>query len=197
LCNYNDTSINNMFKSLAVFCLLVSCTTQAAQVSQGSQTDLSGADAQWAGDVLQQLSPRVSEMCTRVLNSRVEPIAQGALAALNLGAKAFKFTRINMGQVKPKITNIRTHGAISDMQRIVLDFDLVYDGNADIQVSILGTASGLRNVKISGRARMVLAPTMNQLPLVGGIQMFFLTKPEIDFDFDGLAKLADLPVIKK
>ena len=27
------------------------------------------------------------------------------------------------------------------MQRIVLDFDLVYDGNADIQVSILGTAS--------------------------------------------------------
>ena len=27
--------------------------------------------------------------------------------------------------------------------------------------------------------------------------MFFLTKPEIDFDFDGLAKLADLPVIKK
>ena len=30
------------------------------------------------------------------------------------------------------------------MQRIVLDFDLVYDGNADIQVSILGTASGLK-----------------------------------------------------
>ena len=28
-------------------------------------------------------------------------------------------------------------------------------------------------------------------------KMFFLTKPEIDFDFDGLAKLADLPVIKK
>ena len=54
-----------------------------------------------------------------------------------------------------------------------------------------------RNVKIAGRARMVLSPTMSELPLVGGIQFFFLTKPEIDFVFDGLARIADLPVIKK
>ena len=30
------------------------------------------------------------------------------------------------------------------MERIILDFDLVYDGNADIQVAILGAGSGLR-----------------------------------------------------
>ncbi len=30
------------------------------------------------------------------------------------------------------------------MNRIVLDFDMIYDGNADIQVAILGTASGLK-----------------------------------------------------
>ena len=53
-----------------------------------------------------------------------------------------------------------------------------------------------RNVKVGGRGRLVLSPTMSELPLVGGIQFFFLTKPEIDFDFDGLAKIADLPVIK-
>merc|ERR1719354_881407 len=75
---------------------------------QGTQTDLSAGDVGWAGDVLHQLSPRVSEMCTKLLNSRVEPLVQGALAALNLGSKAFKFTRINLGHVQPKITNIRT-----------------------------------------------------------------------------------------
>ena len=50
---------------------------------------------------------------------------------------------------------------------------------------------------MSGRARLVLTPTISELPFVGGIQFFFLTKPEIDFDFDGAAKIAtQLPVIK-
>jgi len=73
----------------------------------------------------------------------------------------------------------------------------MYLGDGDIQVSILGTSSGIRNVKVGGRARIVLSPTMSELPLVGGVQFFFLTKPELDFEFDGLAKIADLPVIKK
>jgi len=73
----------------------------------------------------------------------------------------------------------------------------MYLGDADIQVSILGASSGIRNVKVGGRARIVLAPTMSELPLVGGVQFFFLTKPELDFEFDGLAKIADLPIIKK
>jgi len=151
----------------------------------------------WLVSMLSQLSPKVTEMGTRVLNSRVEPLVQGALSALNLGKKAFRFTRINLGQVKPKITNLRTHSAISELNRVTVDFDMVYLGDGDIQVSILGTSSGVRNVKIAGRARMVLSPTMSELPLVGGIQFFFLTKPEIDFVFDGLARIADLPVIKK
>jgi len=162
----------------------------------GRAASQAGQDA-WMNDVLAQLSPKVSDMGTKVLNSRVEPLVQGALATLNLGKKAFKFTRINLGQVKPKITNLRTHGAVSDMNRITVDFDLVYIGDGDIQVSILGASSGVRNVKVGGRARVVMSPTMSELPLVGGVQFFFLTKPELDFEFDGLAKIADLPIIKK
>ncbi|XP_023332371.1 extended synaptotagmin-3 [Eurytemora carolleeae] len=176
--------------------ILLSClVTAALQVESAGQAGAAGQDA-WFLALLGQLSPRVSEMGTRVLNSRVEPLVQGALATLNLGRKAFKFTRINLGQVRPKITNIRTHSAVSDLNRITMDFDLVYIGDGDIQVSILGVSSGVRNVKLGGRGRLVLSPTMSELPLVGGIQFFFLTKPEIDFDFDGLAKIADLPVIK-
>jgi len=149
----------------------------------------------WLGMLFSQLSPKVKEMGTRVLNSRVEPLVQGTMSALNFG-KAFKFTRINLGDVKPKLTNIRTNDARADSNRLSLDFDLVYIGDGDIQVRILGTNSGVRNVKISGRGRVILSPTMSQLPFVGGIQFLFITKPEIDFQFDGLAKIADLPVIK-
>jgi Ca2+-dependent lipid-binding protein len=78
-----------------------------------------------------------------------------------------------------------------------MDCDLMYLGDSDIQVSILGVSSGVKNIQVSGRARIVLTPTISELPFVGGIQFFFLTKPEIDFSFDGAAKLATkLPSIK-
>merc|ERR1719244_30294 len=165
--------------------------------SQSSASSSTNLDNAWMAAVLAQLSPKVSEMGTVLLNTRVEPLVEGALAALHLGKKAFKFTRINLGQVKPKISNIRTHAAVANLNRITMDFDLVYLGDGDIQVSILGVSSGIRNAKIAGRARVVLSPTMSELPLVGGVQFFFLTKPELDFEFDGLAKIADLPIIKK
>lgn len=154
-------------------------------------------DDAWARLIMAQLSPRFGEMGAKVLNSKVEPIVQGALSTLSLGKKAFKFTRIELGNAKPKLSNIRTHTAAAGFDRITVDCDLQYLGDSDIQVSILGVSSGVRNVQVSGRARLVLTPTINELPFVGGVQFFFLTKPEIDFDFDGAAKIATkLPAIK-
>ena len=61
----------------------------------------------------------------------------------------------------------RTHGSKSDQNRITLDFDLVYLGDGDIQVSILGTSSGIRYVydqsisKLPARVRLVLTATLD------------------------------------
>ena len=44
---------------------------------------------------------------------------------------------------------------------------------------------------------MILTPTISQLPLVGGVQLMFLSSPEVDFDFVGAARIASkLPAIK-
>ena len=53
-----------------------------------------------------------------------------------------------------------------------------------------------RNIHIVGKGRLVLTPTMKSLPLVGGVQFFFLHIPNLDFEFEGLANVADLPVLK-
>lgn len=174
--------------------LLLPLLSEAAKPVTGGGSGGAISDV-WLGEVLNQLSPKVSEMGTRVLNSRVEPLAQGALLAMNLGKKAFKFTNINLGQMRPQFTNFRTHKAHPN--RITVDYDMVYLGNSDIQVSLLGISCGVRDIRVAGRARMVLSPTISELPLAGGIQLFFITKPDIDFDFHGVAKVADLPLIKE
>ena len=54
-----------------------------------------------------------------------------------------------------------------------------------------------RDVQMSGRARVVLKPTTKSLPLVGGFQMSFLERPNINFDLDGIADIYDWPILKR
>ena len=48
---------------------------------------------------------------------------------------------------------------------------------------MLGVAAGVRDVRVEGRARLVLCPTIPHLPFVGGLQLFFLDRPRIQFSF--------------
>nr|CAD7401753.1 unnamed protein product [Timema cristinae] len=47
--------------------------------------------------------------------------------------------------------------------------------------------------RIHGMMRVVLKPLIQQMPLVGGIQLFFLNNPTIDFNLVGVADLLDMP----
>ena len=38
-----------------------------------------------------------------------------------------------------------------------------------------------------------MAPLLDEAPLVGGVRLSFLEEPRINFDLDGIGKLADLP----
>ena len=48
---------------------------------------------------------------------------------------------------------------------------------------------GVRDLKISGRGRIILKPTTREIPFVGGLQFCFMDIPQIDFDLDGIANL--------
>ena len=40
---------------------------------------------------------------------------------------------------------------------------------------------------------MVFKPLITEVPLIGGIQVYFLTPPDIDFDLGGVANALDAP----
>ena len=103
----------------------------------------------------------------------------------------------------------------------MVDFDLIYLGDADIQVqpdfhmykvlklpkdlksyldqvSLIGVTAGVRDVRVEGRSRLILSPTIPHLPFVGGLQLLFLERPRVQFSFQGAARLADkLPSIQE
>lgn len=44
--------------------------------------------------------------------------------------------------------------------------------------------------------RVVMKPLIQSIPLVGGVQVFFLNNPVIDYDLVGAADVLDLPGFK-
>lgn len=41
--------------------------------------------------------------------------------------------------------------------------------------------------------RVVMKPLITKMPLVGGLQIFFLNNPSIDFNLVGAADILDMP----
>lgn len=49
---------------------------------------------------------------------------------------------------------------------------------------------------MSGMLRVVMKPLISQIPLFGGIQIFFLNSPSVDFNLIGVVDVLDMPGLK-
>lgn len=54
----------------------------------------------------------------------------------------------------------------------------------------------LRLLQLHGMLRVVMKPLITSIPLVGGLQVFFLNNPDIDFDLVGIADFLDMPGLR-
>lgn len=53
--------------------------------------------------------------------------------------------------------------------------------------------SFFKTFQIHGMVRIVMKPLITKMPLVGGLQIFFLNNPSIDFNLVGAADILDMP----
>lgn len=80
------------------------------------------------------------------------------------------------------------------IQLFVLSFS--YGGDCDITFSVKGVKAGIKDFQVSGLVRIVMKPLLTQMPLVGGLQVFFLNNPDIDFNLVGIADVLDFPGLR-
>jgi Ca2+-dependent lipid-binding protein len=71
-----------------------------------------------------------------------------------------------------------------------------YGGDCDITFSVKGVKAGIKDFQVSGLVRIVMKPLLAQMPLIGGMQVFFLNNPEIDFNLVGIADVLDFPGLR-
>lgn len=74
-----------------------------------------------------------------------------------------------------------------------MDLDLFYASDCDINFSLGGMRGGIKDFQIHGMVRVIMKPLISKMPLVGGLQVFFLNNPQIDFNLVGVVDLLDMP----
>jgi hypothetical protein len=86
-----------------------------------------------------------------VLNEQIEPLIKKVLKTSHLPVK-FRFVKTDFGTVPPQITNLRTHKTPEgqEAKSVIVDFDFVYLGDCNLEVSIMGIHSGVRWVGRKG-----------------------------------------------
>ncbi|KAL1497143.1 hypothetical protein ABEB36_008149 [Hypothenemus hampei] len=147
--------------------------------------------AEWLNRIIKQLWPTVNIYVKQIVRDTIQPILKTSLEKYKLSG--FKFERIVLGTVPFRIGGVKVYDKNIDRNEIVMDLDIFYAGDCDITFYLSGIKGGIRDFQLHGMLRVVMKPLITSVPLVGGLQVFFLNNPDIDFDLVGIADVLDMP----
>ena len=153
--------------------------------------------AEWMNSILKQLWPYVNDYVRHTLFNTVEPAVESALKAYKLSPFKFERERVFLGQVPPRITGIKVYDTNTSRKEIIMDLDIVFASDLEIVFKVKGIPARVSDFGLRGMARVVLKPLISQIPLVGGVQVYFLKAPEIDYTLGGVAGTLEIPGLNK
>lgn len=145
---------------------------------------------EWINKILKQLWPYAGHYVRDLCKHSIEPAIAEALTAYKLNG--FKFDKMILGDTAPRISGLKVYDDTS-LHEIIMDMDIIYAGDCKFEVSVSKISAGIKDVQLSGRMRVVMKPLVHQIPLIGGLQVFFLNNPELDFNLVGIADVFDMP----
>lgn len=159
--------------------------------------------------ILQQVWPNANYFAKDLVKDVIEPKVAEALTEYKLNG--FKFDRIVLGTIPPRsmfflfsilninkipiyqVGGVKVYDKNTSRNEIIMDMDLFYASDCDINFQLSGMRAGIKDFQIHGMLRVIMKPLISKMPLVGGLQIFFLNNPDIDFNLVGVADLLDIP----
>lgn len=146
---------------------------------------------EWVNKILKQVWPNANHFARTLVKDTIEPNVAFALS--NYKMNGFRFDRIILGTIPPRIGGVKIYDKNVDRNEIIMDLDLFYASDCDINFYLGSIKGGIKDFQIHGWVRVVMKPLIRSMPLVGGLQIFFLNNPNIDFNLVGVIDFMDMP----
>ncbi|XP_052265318.1 extended synaptotagmin-2-like isoform X2 [Dreissena polymorpha] len=145
--------------------------------------------AEWVNKIIYQMWPFIGEYVQTLLMTQVQKTVQDSTSLMG----SFKFVNIDLGDIPPRIGGVKVYTEKVKRDEIYMDLDIIYSSDCEIEVKLKGVSAGIKDLQLHGTVRVILKPLINQAPFFGGISVFFLNNPNIDFNLTNLANALDLP----
>jgi len=155
--------------------------------------------AEWINVILRKLWPKFEDIGNQVAKLLVEPkvneiLKRLSIKGLNLDTlSAFKIKQLVLGSIPARLQGIRVYERNTARDELVMDMEVMYAGDARVKFALQGLDCEINQVTFRGTIRMVLKPLMSAMPVVGGLEFYFLSLPTLDFNLGGMAAAGDLP----
>lgn len=148
--------------------------------------------AEWLNKIFKQLWPSVNSYVKDIIRDKIQPKMQKKLQKFKL--TGFKFEKMILGSIPPRVGGVKVYEANIARHEIILDLDLFYAGDCNLSFTMgAGVKGGMKDFQLQGTLRVVLKPLLSRMPLIGGLQIYFLNNPTIDFNLVGFVDILDLP----
>ncbi|XP_011689858.1 PREDICTED: extended synaptotagmin-2 isoform X3 [Wasmannia auropunctata] len=147
--------------------------------------------AEWLNRILYKVWPSMNQFVRQLCKQTIEPSIVEKLTEYKI--KGFQFDRLVLGRIPPKIYGIKVYDKNTSRNEIILDADIMYAGDCDITFFVGNIKGGIKDFQIHGLVRIVMKPMLPMMPLIGGVQIFYLNVPTINFNLVGVADVLDLP----
>ncbi|XP_043251103.1 extended synaptotagmin-3 isoform X1 [Colletes gigas] len=147
--------------------------------------------AEWLNKVLYKVWPSINHFARELCKQSIEPAIVEKLVEYKI--KGFQFERLVLGRIPLKIYGIKAYDKNTSRNEAIVDADVMYAGDCDITFSVGNIKGGIKDFQIRGMMRIVMKPLLPVMPLVGGVQAFFLNPPAVNFNLIGVADVLDLP----
>lgn len=146
--------------------------------------------AEWINKILHQMWPFVGKVVDKLLRDSVEPVLRSKVPSTLNG---IHFDTIRIGDLPPRIGGIKVHTDNLKRSEIMLDVDIIYAGDSKITLSTKGLKLGVEDLEIRGTLRVLIYPLIPDLPIVGGLTMYFINRPIIQFDLTNVLNVLETP----
>ncbi|XP_066477566.1 extended synaptotagmin-3 [Tiliqua scincoides] len=146
---------------------------------------------EWLNKVVEQAWPYFGAIMEKKFKDVIEP----KIRAKNVHLKTCTFTKVHFGDKCPKIKGVKTYTKEVDRRQVILDVQICYIGDCEIQMELSKLNVGVKGVQFYGTLRVILEPLMTDAPFFGAVTLFFIQKPHLEIIWAGLTNLLDAPGI--
>jgi len=150
-----------------------------------------GLFCEWMNSALEKVWPYVSKTVEKIVRNQVTKEIDKVLGSLNV-----RFKDVTLGKVAPILGPISVSSA-DGKDTIEIQIGVNFDSEIEVSVTSSVVRIGIKSLAFHGQLCIRLMHLIPQIPIIGGIVIFFLDAPVIDYKFTETAKGLNLEYIKR